>query len=191
MVVGITGTFCSGKNVACSIFRENGYYIIDVDRIGHEALAVKKTEVLKAFGLEILCFNGDVNRGKLGKLVFSSPEAKKKLESIVHPWMIKKVKNEVRIRGDVVINAALLIEMCLFILCDFVLAIDVEEKVAIKRAFERDGLNPDEAVARIRSQIPIKEKLHFVDKIIDNNGTLKDFKQEVQKIIWQLQSKVD
>jgi len=191
MVVGITGTYCSGKNVACSMFREGGYRIIDVDGLGHQALEIKKDEVVDAFGDEILYSNGTVNRKKLGEFVFSNQEEKKKLEKIVHPWMIKMVQKEVKRGGDIVINAALLIEMCLFVLCDFVLWIHVKEEVCVQRAVKRDGLNHDEVIARIRSQIPLKEKLHFVDKIIDNNGTLEQFKQEVQKIIKQLRLKVD
>lgn len=183
MVIGITGKYCSGKSIACKVFGEHGYRIIDVDRLGHEALEIKKDEVIRAFGKEII--GGDnIDRKKLGKIVFKDLEARKKLEAIVHPYMIKRVRSMV---GDkTVINAALLIEMCLFVLCDFVIAVETREEISIERGVLRDGITREEAADRFKAQISIKEKLQYVDKIIENNGSIDEFKQRVKFLIEDL-----
>ena len=127
MVVGITGNFCSGKDVACELFAQAGFRIIDVDSVGHNALEVKTKEVVDAFGKEIL--DGvKVDRRRLGAIVFEDEGKKKELERIVHPWMITQVRRLATESGDIVINAALLFEMCLFTLCDLVVAILVDEE---------------------------------------------------------------
>ena len=185
MVIGITGNYCSGKNVACTQFEQAGFSIIDVDSLGHEALEVKRQEVVDAFGEHVLYGNG-IDRAKLGAIVFGDGGKMKELERIVHPWMIRRVRRLTAEYTDCVINAALLIEMCLFALCDRVIGILVEEEVAVGRASSRDGMSREEALRRIRSQIPTKEKLHFVDTVIDNNGDLDTFKQSIASVIAKL-----
>jgi dephospho-CoA kinase len=182
MVVGVTGNYCSGKDIASGLFRERGYRIIDVDRLGHEALKARKSEIVHAFGTAIL-LNGQVDRRKLGDIVFTDQGQKTRLEVIVHPWMVGQVKKEVRGDGPFVINAALLVEMCLHVLCDFVLVVEVDQPTAVRRAVLRDHVSEVEALKRLRSQIPVKEKLHFVDKVIDNSGTIRDFRKKVKSII--------
>ena len=185
MVIGITGNYCSGKDVACDLFSEAGFHIIDVDRVGHEALAAKRDDIVRIFGNEIL--NGEtIDRGKLGRLVFSDDVKKRELERIVHPWMIHEVRRLIRGEGNHVINAALLVEMCLFTLCDLVIAVQADEERAVERAVRRDGLSRAEALQRIRSQVPTKEKYHFVDKVIDNNGDLELFKSSIASVIANL-----
>jgi dephospho-CoA kinase len=97
--------------------------------------------------------------------------------------MVGQVKKEVRGDGPFVINAALLVEMCLHVLCDFVLVVEVDQPTAVRRAVLRDHVSEVEALKRLRSQIPVKEKLHFVDKVIDNSGTIRDFRKKVKSII--------
>lgn len=180
MIVGITGNYCSGKSIASVLFLSKGYRIIDVDTIGHEALRAKQDEIVRVFGRGILK-EGSIDRTTLGSIIFSNSDEKKKLEAIVHPLMIKQVKLMVRNEKKCVINAALLVEMCLFVLCDFVIGIDVSEVVAIQRGMARDGISRHEAVLRLRAQIPLKEKLQFVDKVIENNKTREEFEKEVRK----------
>ncbi|HEB32584.1 MAG TPA: dephospho-CoA kinase [Spirochaetes bacterium] len=189
MTIGITGRYCAGKSIASSVFEENGFTVINVDGVGHEALEVKKVEITRVFGNEILSA-GRVDRKKLGGKVFKSPAEKEKLESIVHPWMVGRVKTMARKQKDTVINAALLIEMGLYRMCDFVMAVDIGDATALERGMSRDCLSKEEAARRIRAQIPLKEKLDFVDKVIDNNGDIKDFKKRVEQIIKTIRSKV-
>ena len=189
MTIGITGRYCAGKSIASSVFEENGFAVIDVDGVGHEALAVKKEEIVRVFGKEILS-DGCVDRKKLGSRVFKSPGEKEKLESIVHPWMVDIVKKMARKRKDSVIDAALLVEMGLYSICDFVLAVNISDDKAVERGMSRNGLSKEEITRRIRAQIPLKEKLDFVDKVIDNNGNVENFKQNIEQIIKTIGSKV-
>jgi len=186
MVVGITGCYCSGKGTAASVFRGRGYSVVDVDRIGHEALDVKKDDILKTFGKGMAqgsAQSGSIDRKILAGIVFSDPGARGKLEAIVHPWMIGRVKRLLKENEKCVIDAALLIEMCLHVLCDFVLGIDIDEETAVKRGVRRDHVGSEEALKRLRAQIPLKQKIHFVDKIIDNRGDEKDFVRKVEDVI--------
>jgi dephospho-CoA kinase len=88
-----------------------------------------------------------------------------------------------------VINAALLIEMCLHVLCDVVIAIRVERETAIERARRRDGVSREEAEARLDAQFPVKEKLHLVDIEIENDGTMESFEHRLQEVLDALSSK--
>ena len=185
MIVGITGSYCSGKSSASSVFSGKGYRVIDVDRIGHRALEQKKEEVISAFGEEVIA-GGRVNREKLARIVFGDRAERKKLESIVHPLMVRMVQEICKKEDSVVINAALLIEMCLHVLCDFVIGIAVKDEIAIKRGEKRDGIGREEVLRRIHSQIPLKEKLHYVDIVIDNNGSPVELEMKVESIVRRL-----
>ncbi len=185
MIVGITGNYCSGKDLACMIFEQEGFNVIDVDSIGHEALAAKKREIIRVFGKGVVK-NGEIDRKKLGAIVFSDVKQKAVLERMVHPWMIRKVREIVRTCENCVLNAALLVEMCLFPLCDYVIAVDTQWDMAVKRAVKREGLTPDEARMRLRAQKPLKGKLHFVDIVIDNSKTIPEFEFRVREVVENL-----
>jgi dephospho-CoA kinase len=182
MIIGITGSYCSGKDSASRLFAEHGFAVVDVDRVGYEALEVKREDVAKAFGSGVLT-GARVDRKKLGRIVFGDGQSRKKLESIVHPWMIRRVKALVQGNREVVINAALLVEMCLFVLCDYVLGVRVPEEEAVVRGMRRDSLSREEALSRLRSQIPLKEKIQYVDKIIENNGSFEEFADQIIELI--------
>jgi dephospho-CoA kinase len=211
MIVGITGGYCSGKSVASGVMRGLGYEIVEVDRIGHEALEAKMDELVSAFGEGILNGgehrsrgrsqpgrgggrNGRAERGvdrrKLGGIVFADPAARKKLEAIVHPWMIRRVKETIRGKRKVVIDAALLIEMCLFTLCDAVLGIEASEETAVRRGMERGGLTREQVLSRIRAQIPLKQKKQFVDIVIDNDEDIGAFEKKVREFAASAEKKV-
>jgi dephospho-CoA kinase len=189
MTIGITGRYCAGKSIASEVFKKNGYTVIDVDSVGHEALEVKKAEILRFFGADVQTA-GRIDRKKLGDRVFNHADDKKRLESIVHPWMVGRVEALVKKQPKTVINAALLIEMGLYKICDFVVAIDISDDIAVERGMLRDRLTRDEAIKRIKAQISLKEKLEFVDKVIDNNGNIENFKKSIDRIIKTIGSKV-
>ena len=188
MIIGLTGNYCSGKSIACSIFQQYGYEAIDVDLIGHDVLEDKKREIVEVFGEDILK-GGFINRKKLGHIVFNDHTKRKELEDIVHPEMVRRIKEILKNKRDVVINAALLIEMGLYTLCDFVIGLEAKEELAVKRGMIRDMLSHEEATLRLKAQIPLKEKLHYVDKVIDNNGEKKDFENRMRALIQLLGQK--
>lgn len=185
MVVGVTGNYCSGKSLAAAVFEEHGFTQVDVDRVGHRALEQHRDQVAGSFGREVLT-GGSVDRGKLGAMVFSDPEKRRELERILHPWMIREVRRRVLQPGNWVINAALLVEMCLFVLCDVVIAVTAERRVLVERAVRRDGISPEQAGRRLDSQTPVKGKLHLVDIVIDNNGSEDAFRVKVRETLRSL-----
>ena len=105
------------------------------------------------------------------------------LEEIVHPAMVRRVKEIVKRERNAVIDAALLVEMRLFELCDFVLGLQVDADIASRRGMQRDGLSREEAMLRIGSQIPLKEKLQYVDKVIDNSTTVEEFLRRLRQTL--------
>ncbi|MEW5815734.1 MAG: dephospho-CoA kinase, partial [Spirochaetota bacterium] len=99
MVIGITGKYCAGKNVAARILEARGFYIIDVDKLGHQALADNKEAIVRSFGAGVLDEKGNVSRAALGGIVFKDSSALHRLEGISHPPMIKEVKKIIRDKG--------------------------------------------------------------------------------------------
>ena len=178
MVVGVTGGYCSGKSAACAQFVESGYAHVDVDLIGHEVLEERKEEVARVFG-DTVVSGGRVRRHALARIVFADAERRKTLEEILHPLMVERTREALDTRANVVIDAALLIEMRLDAFCDFVIGIEVDREVAVRRGMARDGLTREDAKRRVMSQIPLKEKLYSVDKVIENNDTVEEFRRKV------------
>ena len=120
MVIGLTGKYCSGKNAAESIMTEYGYPSIDVDKLGHLALAGEIEKIEKAFGAGVITQDADgvksVDRRALGAIVFSDPAGLKRLESISHPWMKAETARLVEVQKasgakHIIINAAILYHM--------------------------------------------------------------------------------
>jgi dephospho-CoA kinase len=170
MVVGVAGKYCAGKSTVTGILAAGGYGVIDVDRLGHEALARRVADVRKTFGEAYIDAEGSVDRKKLGSLVFRDRGAMRRLEGIVHPEMVQMVRerlaagtpDDTRNPGatrnsdpatpGTVINAALLFPMGLDALCDMVLWVTAPMLTRLRRARERDGLSVVEILRRFWAQ---------------------------------------
>ncbi|MBN1687362.1 MAG: dephospho-CoA kinase [Spirochaetales bacterium] len=183
MVIGVTGGYCAGKDAAARILARHGIIEINEDEIGHEALQALKGPIIEAFGVSILRGDGAIDRRVLGSVVFSHLEALKRLEDIVHPWMVEETRKRIAAAGSthVEVNAAILHRMGLHLLCDVVLIIDAPLPVRFLRARKRDGLSIRETVKRLRIQRKqrqnagtrkqfLNEKGVNVDTVIVNNG---------------------
>jgi dephospho-CoA kinase len=153
MTVGLTGGYCSGKDEAARIFEKHGFTVIDEDAVGHEILDRMAGEVIAAFGAEIAAGYGRIDRKALGRIVFHDPAALARLEAIVHPAMVAETAARVRaVKGDALINAAILFKMGLQSLCRAVVCIKAPAWIRVMRAMRRDGLRPAEAAARVLFQ---------------------------------------
>lgn len=161
MIIGLTGTSCSGKNLVSEILEEKGFFVVDEDKLGHVALEMNTEKLRAAFGDGIIT-DGKVDRKKLGPVVFSSPEGLRTLEGISHPWMVKETERlcrEAEKEGKVaVINAAILEHMNLHKLCDEVVVVDAPFDVRWARAEKRDGITLEKFKARCSSQVDIGRK---------------------------------
>jgi dephospho-CoA kinase len=187
VVVGLTGRYCAGKDSVARLFAARGFRVLDVDALGHAALVDKAAEVAAAFGPSILRADRTVDRRALGRLVFGNPRALSRLERIVHPVMVERVKAFIRdTPGDVLVNAAVLHRMGLDALCRAVVCVTAPLLLRLSRAVRRDGITIREALARISSQGDIGPQLNApaVDTyIVRNRGTARSLKRRVERIL--------
>jgi dephospho-CoA kinase len=200
-VIGLTGGIASGKSTVAQFLKELGAVVIDADKVGHEAFEPNTQswrEVVDAFGKEILTPDGEVDRKKLGQIVFSDPEALNRLNQIVHPRIYTLVKarlEDYRRRGVkvVVLEMPLLVEVPLSMKAgqptlsdelDEVWVTTAPESTVLKRLKDKTGLSETQSRARIRSQLPSKERLKHADVVIDTDCSLVELKAKVAKL-WQ------
>ena len=191
-VIGLTGGIGSGKSTVSQFLEELGAVILDADKVGHEAFKPDTElwrEVVAAFGKEILTPNGDIDRNKLGGIVFGNYEALARLNEIMHPRMYALVKAEIeryRRRGVevVVLEAPLLLEAGWTSLVDEVWVTVAPQSTVLRRLREKVGFSEPESLARIRSQLPSKERVRHADVIIDTDCDLDELKARVKEL-WQ------
>lgn len=191
IVIGLTGSIATGKSTVASMFMDLGIPVIDADRIAREVVepgeeAYKK--VVEAFGEEILLEDRSLNRPKLGRIVFSDEEKRNQLNSIVHPAIRKRMleKRDAYLKkGErcVVLDIPLLFESKLEHFVDKIIVVFVDENVQLKRLLDRNQLTKEEALQRIRSQMPVKDKIELADAAIDNNGTIEHSFKQLKEIL--------
>jgi len=190
MVIGLTGGIACGKTTIAKIFQNLGAIIIDLDSMSHQLLKndpLIYEKLLYSFGCGILNEKGEIDRKKLGRLVFDNPDYLNVLNRIAHPPLIQITLEKIKqvLTQDknkiVVLDAALLIECNLTDMVDSVVLAYADESTQLRRLKER-GLSEDEARKRIQSQMPFKEKQHFADYIICTNGSLNDTIKQVEQI---------
>ncbi len=192
-VIGLTGGIGSGKSTVSGFLKELGAAIIDADEVGHEALkpgAEAWREAVVAFGKEILDAEGSIDRKKLGEIVFADPKALSRLNQIVHPRISAMVKAQIeehRRRGEkvVVLDAPLLLEAgrpSLADEVDEVWATVAPEATVLKRLKAKGGMSQEQALARIRSQMPPQEKAKQADVLIDTDCPLDELEEKVKKL---------
>lgn len=151
MVIGVVGKSCSGKDEAVKYLVGAGFFEINVDKLGHEALENNKEKLIEAFG-QIIIENGKVDRKVLGPIVFSDPDKLKTLNSITHPWMCEETERLTKEHSNSVINAALLESMGLVRLCDEVLYVFAPLEQRLLRALKRDNITKEKFLDRNRNQ---------------------------------------
>ena len=188
-IIGLTGKACTGKNVVAKKFEEKNYYVIDVDKLGHRALEENKEIIASTFD-GVLDGDGNIDRKKLGNIVFGSKSKLKTLEGITHPGikkiiigMIEEESNDRR--RDVIINAALLERGKLDELCDIFIYVKSPFWVRYLRTKTRDNRNFFWFVKRNLSQKHIKITRKMVEKkvyIINNNKGIDEICRQVNNI---------
>jgi dephospho-CoA kinase len=184
-VIGLTGNIATGKSVVRRMLEHLGAYSIDADALGHRAIAKGApgyAPVVKAFGRYILDANGEVDRSRLGRIVFSDQQALHDLEAIVHPlvqqaidYLIKRSSQPV-----VVIEAIKLLEGKLAGACDTIWVTHASQAIQKARLMQKRGLSEDEAMQRIQAQAPQELKTQAATVIIQNSGSFEDTWKQVQ-----------
>ena len=187
VVIGLTGGIATGKSEASRILQELGADIINADLIGHEAYrqgSVGWESVVQAFGKGILDESNEIDRSKLGAIVFSDESELQKLNEIMHPIMEKLVEQNILDCQDsgsevVVVEAALMFEAGWNKLVDTVWTTDAPEETVISRLELRNGFSRTESQKRISSQMDREDRLSRSDVILSNTGDLNAFKNVI------------
>ena len=195
-VIGLTGGISSGKTTVSQFLAELGAVIIDADKIGHEVFKPDTEtwqEIVAAFGRQILTPDGDIDRKKLGEMVFKNPESLSRLNRIMHPRMYELAKAQIeehRRRGVdvVVLEAPLLLEAGWAPLVDEVWVTIAPEATILKRLKGRSGLSEQEALTRIHSQLSSEERVSNANVVIDTDCSLDELKARVEKLWQKLQT---
>ncbi|MFC2026794.1 dephospho-CoA kinase [Chloroflexota bacterium] len=190
-VIGLTGGIGSGKSTVAGFLAGLGVVIIDADKVGHEVLegdSEARRQVIDTFGQNIIAPDGKIDRIKLGNIVFDSPEALSRLNRIMHPRISEAVKAQLeqyRRQGVdiVVIEAPLLIEAGWDTKVDEAW-VTTAPRAAILKRLEQLGLSRTKAMARIRSQLPDRERVKYAGVTINTDCSLDELKVKTGKL-WQ------
>jgi dephospho-CoA kinase len=195
LIAGLTGGVASGKTAVSQVLKEEGAYIIDADQIARELVLPHKpawSELIRAFGQEILQEDGSIQRKKLADKVFADPKQRKLLNQILHPRIRKEMDRRAKEIGKrdpeaiVVIDAPLLIELGDHRELDKLIVVTSTQAQQIDRLKDRDGTNPEEALRIVSSQMPLKEKLKFADYVIRNEGSMEETKKRAREVYQEL-----
>lgn len=188
-VIGLTGNIATGKSVVRRMLEHLGAYTIDADALSHRAIAKGAPgfqPVLETFGKWILDENGEINRGKLGNLVFRDPAALTRLEGIVHPLVRQAVDVLVKRASQpvIVIEAIKLLEGELRQACDAIWVSYAPQEVQIERLTRKRRLSREDALQRVNLQSPQGDKVAAADTVIRNIGSYDDLWKQVTQA-WQ------
>jgi dephospho-CoA kinase len=185
-VIGLTGNIATGKSVVRRMLEHLGAYTIDADALSHRVIskgAPGYQPVLDAFGKWLLGPDGQINRSKLGHLVFADKDALKQLENIIHPYvnqaidiLVKRASQQV-----IVVEAIKLLESELRSRCDTVWVTDAPQPVQVERLMRKRSLSQEDALQRVQVQSAQKEKLDAAHLVITNNGSYDDLWKQVSE----------
>lgn len=196
LTIGLTGSIASGKSTVSLMFDDYNIPVVDADKLSREVVKPGEKayeQIIDTFGKDILREDKSLDRKKLGALIFADENKRNKLNSIVHPAVREKMVQ----RRDgflqagskcVVLDIPLLFESKLTHFVDKTVVVYVDEELQLKRLMERDNYSVEEALQRIRSQMPVKEKAALADAVIDNNGSKFETYEQLEKLLksWEV-----
>jgi len=184
--IGLTGGTGSGKSEALKCFRRFGAQTIDLDVISHQVCLKGRPAyraVIRAFGAGVLGRGGELDRKVLARLVFTKPALRKRLEKATHPWILREMKKRLsRMRHPVVVvDVPLLFEVGMADEFDLTVVVSCLKRSQIKRIMARDGLSPQEALGRLKAQMPLRRKSNLADIVLTSEGGIARFKRTVSE----------
>ena len=184
MILGITGSFGSGKTTVASIFKKYGFEVINADELYHgiydknEAL---RNKIKKEFGT--------LDRNKIKKIVFNDSKKLKKLNEITHPIIIKEIKNKIKeIKrnnedSNIALDVPLLIEAKMQDMVDKIIVVKCNKKIQLERLLKKGKHTRKEIENIINSQMPIEEKIKYADFVVDNSKSIEESRRQIWAII--------
>ncbi len=188
LIIGVTGGIASGKSNVCNIISQEGYPVIDCDKITAQ-LSVKGgpiyNVIVEKFGEDFLLDDGELDRKKLAKQIFNNAASKQVLDSITHPIIKDEVDRQIsEIKdGIIFLEAPLLYESKFNGMCDKVICVFLQKKLQVQRLMDREGIDEDYALAKIHSQMDLYLKKSLADYVIDSRGTFEETKMLVLSVI--------
>lgn len=189
--VGLTGGIASGKSTVSRLLRARGFAVIDADQLAREVVrpgTEGHREVVAAFGPDVVSASGELDRKRIGSLVFADPVKLQELERIIHPRVrarAQELRDELAAEGQRIAfyDVPLLFEKNMQSLFDRTVAVVCPPDVQVARLMSRDGLTLEEARKRLETQLPIATKATLADAVIRNDGDLAALELEVERFL--------
>jgi dephospho-CoA kinase len=193
-IIGLTGGIASGKSLVSRTLKGLGMTVVDADDISHEILAhdtAIRQEVMRTFGTEVLNEEGDIDREKLGRIVFQDSEARKALEAILHLPIREEMWKRAResTSHNVVLDIPLLLETGAHERVDLVVVVYATRELQIQRLMTRDGISRQEAMGRIDTQLPLEDKVSAAHYIINNTGSVEETEEQTTRFYKDIREK--
>lgn len=194
--VGLTGGISSGKSTVCKRLEQRGFLVIDADRVAHCLIRQGSPcfeSIVDSFGQKILDETGEINRKKLGDLVFNDRSRLQQLNSLVHPEVIREILKELheleRLNptGKVVVDASLMIESDFHKQFKHLIIVSCRLDQQVNRLMRRSQLSEAGALQRIGLQMLLEKKLPLATAVIDNSGRLKETYLQVDQLVEELE----
>jgi dephospho-CoA kinase len=195
-LVGLTGGIASGKSTVARILGELGAAVVNADILAREVVEPGRAawkEIVRAFGAQVLQPDQNLDRHKLRTIIFDNPDARRQLESIIHPQVRALAEQRIREHGAagfgiVVYEVPLLFEGKLEEWLRPVILVVCDLETQLRRLQQRDGLDRAHAQKHIDAQMSLEEKRRRADYIIENNGSLDDLKRKVEAVLEKIKS---
>jgi len=189
-VIGLTGQSGAGKTTVCRVFEENGFAIINADKIARQIMEKGMpclAEIVECFGTEILNEDGALNRQKLADVVFSDKEKLKQLNAISYPYITSEILNRIKLLSEekckfVLLDAPTLFESRADDFCNLIISVTATEKNRTARIAERDGLNSEQIKKRFSSQHTERFFINHSDFIIKNNKSVDELIEKAKEV---------
>lgn len=191
IVYGITGSIACGKSTVTNYLLEHDFIVIDADKISRDALTIDKDCILQVKQLFGCVHKGIVDRKALGRIIFHDEKAKKQLESIIHPYVIEKLKEAIAFYQDknfIFLDIPLLYESHLEYLCDKIIVVYLNERIQIERLKKRDNIDETYAKEIIANQISSEIKREKADIVLDNNRDIDALYEQIKNMLKGIQN---
>jgi dephospho-CoA kinase len=191
-VIGLIGGIGAGKSAVAAEFARHGARVIAADQFGHEALKQPEVReaITKKWGRDVLGPSGEIDRGKVAAIVFGDEAERRALEAIVHPYIRRRIVQEVARAGEsgaplIVLDAAVLLEAGWDNVCDRLVFIDAPREVRLARVAGTRGWAAEDWEARERAQLPLTEKRARADHVLANATTVEHLGRQVEELLRQ------
>ncbi len=189
-IIGLTGGIASGKSTISSLFHEHGVAIIDADLISREVVQPNTpglAQIADAFGDHLITPTGQLDRKRLGSIIFNDVQKREHLNAIIHPLVAARFLEDIQAHSRanqqwVIYDAALIVENNLQTGFEGLIVVSCDLEIQKERLMRRNQLSEIEANERIASQFPLQKKIEVANWIIDNSGTLEDSKKQVKDL---------